>query len=85
VRFTSSTLLLCSFQCGTLLQLGYTILYAPNVPATLKFYEVAFGPDIQFLHDSGDYGELATGSTALVSCPSVSNSDTRWTKLLGSY
>jgi catechol 2,3-dioxygenase-like lactoylglutathione lyase family enzyme len=25
------------------MQLGYTILYVPDVPATLKFYEAAFG------------------------------------------
>ena len=47
------------------MQLGYTILYVPDVPATLKFYEAAFGLVTRFLHDSGDYGELETGSTAL--------------------
>jgi lactoylglutathione lyase len=47
------------------MQLGYTILYVPNVPATLKFYEAAFGLTTRFLHESGDYGELETGSTAL--------------------
>ena len=47
------------------MQLGYTILYVPDVPATLKFYEAAFGLITRFLHESGDYGELETGSTAL--------------------
>eukprot|EP01030_Chromulinospumella_sphaerica_P023744 gene23744-23793_t len=47
------------------MQLGYTILYVADVPATLKFYEAAFGLTTRFLHDSGDYGELETGSTAL--------------------
>ena len=47
------------------MQLGYTILYVPDVPATLKFYEAAFGLTTRFLHESGDYGELETGSTAL--------------------
>lgn len=47
------------------LQLGYTILYVPDVPATLKFYEAAFGLATQFVHECGDYGELETGSTAL--------------------
>ena len=37
----------------------------PDVPATLKFYEAAFGLTTRFLHESGDYGELETGSTAL--------------------
>ena len=45
--------------------LGYTILYVENVPATLNFYESAFGLKRRFLHESEDYGELDTGSTAL--------------------
>jgi DTW domain-containing protein len=47
------------------MQLGCTILYVPDVPATLKFYEAAFGLTTRFLHENGDYGELETGSTAL--------------------
>ncbi|WP_180125909.1 VOC family protein [Rhodoferax sp. BLA1] len=47
------------------MQLGYTILYVPDVPATLKFYEAAFGLTTRFLDESGDYGELDTGSTTL--------------------
>jgi predicted enzyme related to lactoylglutathione lyase len=47
------------------MQLGYTILYVPDVPATLKFYEAAFGLTTRFLHEGGDYGELETGSTVL--------------------
>ena len=34
-------------------------------PATLKFYEAAFGLTTRFLHESGDYGELETGSMPL--------------------
>ena len=34
------------------MQLGYTILYVPDVPATLKFYEAAFGLTTRFLHDN---------------------------------
>ena len=48
-----------------LMQLGYTILYVPDVPATLNFYEAAFGLATRFVHECGDYGELETGSTAL--------------------
>ncbi len=44
------------------MQLGYTILY---VPATLKFYEAAFGLTTRFVHECGGYGLLETGSTAL--------------------
>ncbi len=47
------------------MQLGYTILYVSDVPATLKFYQAAFGLTTRFLHESGDYGELETGNTAL--------------------
>jgi lactoylglutathione lyase len=47
------------------MQLGYTILYVPDVPATLKFYEAAFCLTTRFLHECGDYGELETGNTAL--------------------
>jgi lactoylglutathione lyase len=43
----------------------YTILYVSNVAETLKFYESAFGFKTKMLHESGDYGELNTGSTTL--------------------
>ncbi|KAA5805356.1 VOC family protein [Alkalicaulis satelles] len=43
----------------------YTILYVENVAASLEFYERAFGLERLFLHESGDYGELATGETKL--------------------
>ncbi len=44
---------------------GYTILYVENVAATLAFYQQAFGLNQRFLHESGGYGELETGATAL--------------------
>ncbi|CAM3882687.1 VOC family protein [Paracidovorax anthurii] len=47
------------------MQFGYTILYVEDVPRTLAFYEAAFGLQRRFLHESGDYGELDTGATAL--------------------
>lgn len=43
----------------------YTILYVENVRQTLDFYEAAFGFEIGFLHEAGDYGELVTGDTKL--------------------
>lgn len=43
----------------------YTILYVDDVPATLGFFERAFGLERGFLHESGDYGELITGETKL--------------------
>ena len=47
------------------MQFGYTILYVDDVPATLAFYGKAFGLATRFTHESGAYGELETGATAL--------------------
>ena len=47
------------------MQLGYTILYVPDVKAALAFYEAAFGLTTKFIHDGGDYGELHTGASTL--------------------
>lgn len=47
------------------MKLKYTILYVEDVPASLAFYEKAFGLTRGMLHESGDYGELATGNTKL--------------------
>jgi lactoylglutathione lyase len=43
----------------------YTILYVDDVPASVNFFETAFGLDRAFIHESGDYGELVTGATKL--------------------
>jgi lactoylglutathione lyase len=47
------------------MRLGYIIVYVPDVPATLDFYERAFGLERRFLHQSNTYGEMETGGTAL--------------------
>ncbi len=47
------------------MQFGYTILYVDDVPATLAFYGEAFGLATRYTHESGSYGELETGATAL--------------------
>ncbi len=47
------------------MNLAYTILYVENVTKTLDFYGAAFGLSQKMLHESGDYGELDTGSTTL--------------------
>lgn len=47
------------------MKLGYTILYVEDVPRTVAFYNQAFGFDTRFLHETGDFAELATGTTAL--------------------
>ena len=43
----------------------YTILYVDDVKATLAFFHAAFGFEIGFLHEAGDYGELVTGDTKI--------------------
>ncbi|MCA0176358.1 MAG: VOC family protein [Proteobacteria bacterium] len=50
------------------MKLGYTILYVPDVPAALAFYEQAFGLARRFVAEGGDFGELDTGATALAFC-----------------
>lgn len=47
------------------MKFGYTILYVPDVEASLAFCERAFGLKRRFLHESGTYGELDTGETTL--------------------
>jgi lactoylglutathione lyase len=47
------------------MKLGYVIAYVPDVAASLRFFETAFGLKRKFLHDSGTYGELDTGGTTL--------------------
>lgn len=47
------------------MKLGYTIVYVPDVSASLAFFEQAFGLKRRFLHESGTYGELDTGATTL--------------------
>lgn len=47
------------------MKFGYTIIYVPDVAASLAFFEKAFGLQRRFLHESGTYGELDTGATTL--------------------
>jgi catechol 2,3-dioxygenase-like lactoylglutathione lyase family enzyme len=47
------------------MKFGYTIIYVPDVAASLAFFERAFGFRRRFLHESGTYGELETGATTL--------------------
>lgn len=47
------------------MKFGYTIVYVPSVVDTLRFYQDAFGFETRFLHESGEYGELETGTTVL--------------------
>ena len=47
------------------MKFAYTIIYVPDVAASLAFFEKAFGFSRRFLHESGTYGELETGDTTL--------------------
>lgn len=47
------------------MKFAYTIVYVPDVAASLSFFENAFGMSRKFLHESGMYGELNTGVTTL--------------------
>lgn len=47
------------------MKFAYTIIYVADVAASLAFYQAAFGLSLHFLHESGMYGELATGDTKL--------------------
>jgi lactoylglutathione lyase len=46
-------------------QLGWVIVYVPDVEAALEFYERAFGLRRTFVDASSSFGQLETGSTAL--------------------
>ena len=47
------------------MKFGYTIVYVPKVAESLAFFERAFELETAFLHESGQYGELKTGSTKI--------------------
>jgi catechol 2,3-dioxygenase-like lactoylglutathione lyase family enzyme len=47
------------------MKFGYTIVYVSDVAASLGFFKRAFDIDTRFLRESGGYGELDTGGTAL--------------------
>ena len=47
------------------MKFGYAILYVDDVASTLEFYGKAFGLATRYTHESGSYGELETGATAL--------------------
>ena len=43
---------------------AYAIVYVPDVPATVAFWQAAFGLELRFAHEA-EYAELETGGTAL--------------------
>lgn len=47
------------------MKFGYALFYVDDVEQTMKFYSAAFGLEVGFLHESKQYGEMATGETKL--------------------
>lgn len=47
------------------MKLGYVIMDVPSVEASMAIFTQAFQLQQKFRHESGDYGELATGDTTL--------------------
>lgn len=47
------------------LQFRYTGFFVNDVPATVTFYEAAFGFTLRYMHPSSGYAELETGDTLL--------------------
>lgn len=44
---------------------AYTILYVEDVKKTVQFYKDAFGFEVKFQHEKGDYAELESGQTTI--------------------
>ncbi|MEL7500300.1 MAG: VOC family protein [Planctomycetota bacterium] len=47
------------------MKFGYTIVYVENVNQTVAFFNEVFELATRFVHESGDYAELETGTTTL--------------------
>jgi catechol 2,3-dioxygenase-like lactoylglutathione lyase family enzyme len=47
------------------MKFGYVIIYVADVKDTISFYEKAFNLKPSFVHESGEYGELDTGTAKL--------------------
>lgn len=47
------------------MEFSYTILYVKDVTQSVAFYEKAFGLHQHFIHESGQYAQMETGSTKL--------------------
>jgi lactoylglutathione lyase len=54
------------FQKGIFaMQFRYSGFFVPDVPATVAFYETAFGFGLRYMHPTAEYAELETGATLL--------------------
>lgn len=50
------------------MKFSYTILYVKNVTESVAFYEKAFGLQQHFIHESGQYAEMETGTNIACVC-----------------
>jgi len=50
------------------MKLGYVIHYVPDVVKAVSFYEQAFGLTRMFVHESGQFAQMDTGTTGLCFC-----------------
>ena len=58
-----------------LLKLGYVIHFVPDVAKTVAFYEEAFGLTRMFIHESGQFAQMDTGTTCLCFCAEATAGD----------
>ena len=49
------------------MRFAWAIVYVRDVAANVRFYQAAFGLDLRFAAEGGEYAELETGGTALSS------------------
>ena len=47
------------------MRFGYSIIFVDDVAEAVQFYERAFGIEREFVHESGDFAQMATGDTKL--------------------
>ncbi|MCG8529469.1 MAG: VOC family protein [Desulfovibrionales bacterium] len=47
------------------MQMEYVTLYVDDIPAAMDFYEKVLKLSPRFVHESGDYAEMETGTTVL--------------------
>ena len=47
------------------MKLDGVMIWVPDVPATVAFYQAAFGLELQLMDDTKQYAQLGTGQTTL--------------------
>jgi lactoylglutathione lyase len=47
------------------MRLSYITIFVENLNRTIEFYRAVFGLKVKFVHESGHYAEMETGTTTL--------------------